>query len=72
VIIAEQVIGLIGLGGMIQRLGGAFAVEELYAVILAIGLLGLISMELVRWGEGLALPWMRGGLDTGLGLDEGG
>ncbi len=71
VIIAEQVIGLIGLGGMIQRLGGAFAVEELYAVILAVGLLGLISMELVRWGEGAALPWMRGRLDSGLGLDEG-
>lgn len=72
VIIAEQVIGLIGLGGMIQRLGGAFAVEELYAVILAIGLLGLISMELVRWGEGLALPWMRNQLDSGLGLDKAG
>ncbi len=72
VIIAEQVIGLIGLGGMIQRLGGAFAVEDLYAVILAVGLLGLISMELVRWGEGRALPWMRGRLDSGLGLDKGG
>ncbi|MDH3463530.1 MAG: ABC transporter permease [Acidimicrobiia bacterium] len=59
VIIAEQVIGLIGLGGMIQRLGGAFRVEELYATILAIGFLGLISMELVRWGERLAMPWMR-------------
>lgn len=60
VIIAEQVIGLIGLGGMIQRLGGAFRVEELYATILAIGFLGLVSMELVRWGERLAMPWMRG------------
>lgn len=59
VIIAEQVIGLIGLGGMIQRLGGAFSVEELYATILAVGLLGLISMELVSWGERLAMPWAR-------------
>jgi NitT/TauT family transport system permease protein len=70
VIIAEQVIGLIGLGGMIQRLGGAFAVEALYAVIVFIGLLGLISMELVRWGERLAMPWMRGRLDGGLGAGD--
>jgi len=67
VIIAEQVIGLIGLGGMIQRLGGAFAVEELYAVVLFVGLLGLVSMEFVRWGERAAMPWMRGRLDGGLG-----
>ena len=67
VIIAEQVIGLIGLGGMIQRLGGAFAVEELYAVVLFIGILGLVSMELVRWAERAAMPWLRGQLDGGLG-----
>jgi NitT/TauT family transport system permease protein len=70
VIIAEQVIGLIGLGGMIQRLGGAFRVEELYATILAIGFLGLVSMELVRWGERLAMPWMRGREDGAAGLAE--
>lgn len=72
VIIAEQVIGLIGLGGMIQRLGGAFAVEELYAVVLFVGLLGLVSMELVRWGERAAMPWMRGRLDGGLGKEPAG
>lgn len=59
VIIAEQVIGLIGLGGLIQRLGGAFAVEDLYAVILFVGLLGLLSMETVRFFEQRAMPWLR-------------
>jgi ABC-type nitrate/sulfonate/bicarbonate transport system permease component len=59
VIIGEQVIGLIGLGGMVQRLGGAFAVKELYAVILFIGLLGLVSMESVRSAERFLLPWIR-------------
>jgi len=39
-IIAEQIVGLIGLGGIIQRYGGAFAVEELYAAILFIGVGG--------------------------------
>ncbi|MPZ87257.1 MAG: ABC transporter permease subunit [Nitriliruptorales bacterium] len=50
-IVTEQIIGLLGLGGRVQRLGGAFAVEELYAVVLFIGLLGLGSMELVRLVE---------------------
>jgi NitT/TauT family transport system permease protein len=61
VIIAEQVIGLVGLGGLIQRLGGAFAVEDLYAVILFVGLLGLLSMETVRFFEQRAMPWLRHG-----------
>jgi NitT/TauT family transport system permease protein len=58
VIIAEQVIGLIGLGGLVQRLGGAFAVEELYAVVLFVGLFGLVSMETVSVAERRALPWL--------------
>jgi ABC-type nitrate/sulfonate/bicarbonate transport system permease component len=58
VIIAEQVIGLIGLGGLVQRLGGAFAVEELYAVVLFVGLFGLLSMEAVSVAERKALPWI--------------
>lgn len=49
-IIAEQIIGLVGLGGLIQRFGGAFAVENLYAVILYIGIVGI----LVVWLLGLA------------------
>jgi NitT/TauT family transport system permease protein len=57
VIIAEQVIGLIGLGGLVQRLGGAFAVEQLYAVVLFVGLFGLLSMEAVSFVERKALPW---------------
>jgi NitT/TauT family transport system permease protein len=69
VIIAEQVIGLIGLGGLIQRLGGAFAVQDLYAVILFVGLLGLISMEAVRWIERAAVPWLRHHQDIGLGVE---
>jgi ABC-type nitrate/sulfonate/bicarbonate transport system permease component len=58
VIIAEQVIGLIGLGGLVQRLGGAFAVEQLYAVVLFVGLFGLVSMEAVAIAERKALPWI--------------
>jgi NitT/TauT family transport system permease protein len=47
VIIAEQIVGLVGLGGLIQRLGGAFAVEQLYAVILFVGIVGVASLALL-------------------------
>lgn len=43
-IVAEQVVGLVGLGGLVQRLGGAFAVEELYAVVIFIGVIGMASI----------------------------
>ncbi len=59
-IIAEQIIGLVGLGGLVQRLGGAFQVEDLYAVILFIGLAGMFSMEAVRALEARMLPWLKG------------
>ncbi|HEX2154617.1 MAG TPA: ABC transporter permease [Acidimicrobiia bacterium] len=68
VIIAEQVIGLIGLGGLVQRLGGAFAVENLYAVILFVGLLGLVTMESVAFAERRALPWVASPDDSGAAL----
>jgi NitT/TauT family transport system permease protein len=50
-IIAEQVIGLIGVGGIIQLYGGAFAVEELYAVILFIGIVGILVVRLLGMAE---------------------
>jgi ABC-type nitrate/sulfonate/bicarbonate transport system permease component len=46
-IVAEQLIGLIGLGGLIQRLGGAFAVADLYAAILFIGVIGVATVYLL-------------------------
>jgi NitT/TauT family transport system permease protein len=47
-IVAEQVIGVLGLGGLVQRLGGAFAVEDLYAVIIFIGAVGVGSLALIN------------------------
>lgn len=47
-IVAEQVIGVLGLGGLVQRLGGAFAVEALYAVIIFIGAVGVASLALIN------------------------
>jgi hypothetical protein len=42
------VIGILGVGGLVQRLGGAFAVESLYAVIIFIGAVGVASLALVN------------------------
>lgn len=54
-VVAEQIVGLIGLGGLIQRLGGAFAVADLYAVIIFVGLVGVASVSLLgRLEKGLA------------------
>ncbi|HVR33731.1 MAG TPA: ABC transporter permease subunit [Acidimicrobiia bacterium] len=47
-IVAEQVVGVLGIGGLVQRLGGAFAVESLYAVIIFIGAVGVASLALVN------------------------
>lgn len=46
-VVAEQIVGLIGLGGLIQRLGGAFAVADLYAVIIFVGMVGVASVALL-------------------------
>lgn len=56
-IVAEQIVGVMGIGGLVQRLGGAFAVEELYAVIIFIGAVGVISLAAVnRIEERYELP----------------
>lgn len=47
-IVAEQVVGALGLGALVQRLGGAFAVEALYAVIIFIGAVGVASLALIN------------------------
>lgn len=47
-IVAEQVVGVLGLGGLVQRLGGAFAVESLYAVIIFIGAVGVASLAFIN------------------------
>lgn len=47
-IVAEQIVGVFGVGGLVQRLGGAFAVEPLYAVILFIGGIGVASLAMVN------------------------
>ncbi|MDH3302336.1 MAG: ABC transporter permease subunit [Acidimicrobiia bacterium] len=46
-IVGEQIVGLVGMGGLIQRFGGAFAVEDLYAAIVFVGILGIVVVNLL-------------------------
>lgn len=55
-ILGEQVVGLIGLGGLVMRLGGAFAVEQLLAVVIFIGLVGV---AVVAGVNRLERRWIR-------------
>ena len=48
-IIGEQLIALVGLGAIVMRYGSTFQVSELYAMILFIGILGLILMKAVEY-----------------------
>jgi ABC-type nitrate/sulfonate/bicarbonate transport system permease component len=55
VIFAEQLISVIGLGGLLQSYGGALRVEETWALIIAIAILGLSAMEAIRYFESVML-----------------
>lgn len=46
-IVGEQIVGLVGMGGLIQRFGGAFAVEDLYAAIVFVGIAGILIDSLL-------------------------
>ncbi|MEV4901152.1 ABC transporter permease [Citricoccus sp. NPDC055426] len=57
-----------GLGSMIHRAGQQFAVDEMYAGLVLVGLLGLVVSLLFRALEPLLLPWQRGISQNGTGL----
>ena len=57
-----------GLGSMIHRAGQQFAVDEMYAGLVLVGLLGLVINLLFRALEPLLLPWQKGNSQDGTGL----
>ena len=58
VIIGEQLISIVGLGGLVNRYGTAFQVEELYAMVLFIGSVGLLAVLAIKAFETRTLAWM--------------
>ncbi|MBP1154458.1 MULTISPECIES: ABC transporter permease subunit [unclassified Paenibacillus] len=59
-IIGEQLVALVGIGAIIMRYGAAFQVAELYAMILFIGLLGLLLMQGVGFLQRLLIKPSHG------------
>lgn len=51
VIVGEQLMGFLGLGGLVQSYGRSFRIEETWGLIIALGLLGLIAIQTVRFVE---------------------
>lgn len=59
-LIAAEFVGAeYGLGAMIRRAGQQFAVEEVYAGIVIVGILGLLINLAFRLATPLLLPWQR-------------
>lgn len=61
-LIAAEFVGAeYGMGAMIRRAGQQFAVEQVYAGILLVGVLGLLINQAFRLVTPLLLPWQRHG-----------
>jgi NitT/TauT family transport system permease protein len=59
-LIAAEFVGAeFGLGAAIRRAGQQFAIDEVYAGILIVGLLGLLINLAFRLVTPLVLPWQR-------------
>jgi NitT/TauT family transport system permease protein len=54
---AEMLLTLTGIGAMIMQYGSAFATDSLFAVILTILILAMITMKLVQWLDQRLTGW---------------
>jgi NitT/TauT family transport system permease protein len=54
---AEMLLTLTGLGALIMQYGSAFATDSLFAVILTILLLAMITMRAVQWLDRRMTGW---------------
>jgi NitT/TauT family transport system permease protein len=54
---AEMLLTLTGIGAMIMQYGSAFATDSLFAVILTILMVAMITMKLVQWVDQRLTGW---------------
>lgn len=54
---AEMLLTLTGIGAMIMQYGSAFATDSLFAVILTILIIAMITMKLVQWVDRRLTGW---------------
>lgn len=56
-----------GLGALIWMAWQTLRTEELYAILLIIGLIGIVSNALLNWSAGYLAPWQLKGVPPGYG-----
>jgi NitT/TauT family transport system permease protein len=54
---AEMLLTLTGIGGMIMQYGSSFATDSLFAVILTILMVAMITMKVVQWVDRWLTGW---------------
>jgi NitT/TauT family transport system permease protein len=54
---AEMLLTLTGIGGMIMQYGSSFATDSLFAIILTILMVAMITMKLVQWVDRWLTGW---------------
>jgi NitT/TauT family transport system permease protein len=54
---AEMLLTLTGIGAMIMQYGSAFATDSLFAVILTVLMIALVTMKAVQWLDRRLTGW---------------
>jgi NitT/TauT family transport system permease protein len=58
-IVAEFLVGLVGLGYLIIQYGNVFRIDRMFVPVITVAALGIVFMGFVQWLEGRVAPWLR-------------
>jgi NitT/TauT family transport system permease protein len=58
-IVAEFLVGLVGLGYLIVQYGNVFRIDRMFVPIIVVAAMGAVFMGLVQWVESRVAPWLR-------------
>jgi NitT/TauT family transport system permease protein len=58
-IVAEFLVGLVGLGYLIIKYENVFRVDRMFVPVIFIAAMGIFLMGFVQWIEGRVAPWLR-------------
>jgi NitT/TauT family transport system permease protein len=58
-IVAEFLIGLVGLGYLIIAYENVFRIDRMFVPVIVVSAMGILLMGFVQWIEGRVAPWLR-------------
>ena len=58
-IVAEFLIGLVGLGYLIIAYENVFRIDRMFVPVVVVSAMGILLMSFVQWIEGRVAPWLR-------------